>query len=60
MVQSPKDANEEMDAYCLRMGEKVRKDLGIPLLGKGAVDLTIEASGAPTCTQIGIAVLRPG
>ncbi len=48
-----------MDAYCLNTADKLRADLGIPRLGVGAVDLSIEASGAPTCTQIGIAVLKP-
>jgi hypothetical protein len=28
-------------------------------MGPGAIDLTIEASGAPTCIQIGVHVLKP-
>jgi hypothetical protein len=28
-------------------------------MGPGAIDLTIEASGAPSCIQIGVHVLKP-
>ena len=51
--------NEDTDAYCYRMVKKIQADLSIPELGAGSVDLGVEASGAPTCVQIGVAVLRP-
>lgn len=50
---------EEGEAYTARIAGELRQELGIPERGKGAIDLAIEASGAPTCVQIGLAVLKP-
>lgn len=50
---------EDGEAYTARVAGELRQELGIPERGKGAIDLAIEASGAPTCVQIGLAVLKP-
>ena len=50
---------EDAAAYCTRMAQSILSTLNIPALGPGAVDLSIEASGAPSCVQMGIQVLKP-
>jgi D-xylulose reductase len=57
--QPPKDKDEDADDYCSRVANQICGDLNIPAMGPGAIDLTIEASGAPTCIQIGVHVLKP-
>ncbi|OCF39357.1 chlorophyll synthesis pathway protein BchC [Kwoniella heveanensis CBS 569] len=58
-LPGPKNADEQPDAYAQRVTEDIIKTLNIPERGLGAVDLAIEASGAPTCIQIGINILKP-
>jgi L-iditol 2-dehydrogenase/D-xylulose reductase len=41
------------------VAELILSTLNIPAMGKGAIDLAIEASGAPTCVQMGMHVLKP-
>jgi len=57
--QGPKEGDEDVETYCARIAAKLCGDLDIPAMGPGAIDLTIEASGAPTCIQIGVHVLKP-
>jgi hypothetical protein len=57
--QPPKNQDEDADDYCSRIANAICSDLDIPAMGPGAIDLTIEASGAPTCIQIGVHVLKP-
>jgi D-xylulose reductase len=57
--QPPKNQDEDADEYCARVANALCGDLDIPAMGPGAIDLTIEASGAPTCIQIGVHVLKP-
>lgn len=57
--QGPKEGDEDIETYCARIAAKLCGDLDIPAMGPGAIDLTIEASGAPTCIQIGVHVLKP-
>jgi hypothetical protein len=35
------------------------QELGIDLMGPNAVDLVVEASGAETCAQMGLYLLKP-
>lgn len=58
-IQGPKEGDEDVETYCARIAAKLCGDLDIPAMGPGAIDLTIEASGAPTCIQIGVHVLKP-
>jgi L-iditol 2-dehydrogenase/D-xylulose reductase len=57
--QEARKQDEDAAAYCTRMAQSILSTLGLPALGPGAVDLTIEASGAPSCVQMGIQVLKP-
>lgn len=41
------------------MSDLILSSLNIPALGPGGIDLTIEATGAPSCVQMGIHVLKP-
>ncbi|WWD02656.1 chlorophyll synthesis pathway protein BchC [Kwoniella europaea PYCC6329] len=54
-----RDPNESMEDYCARVTEEIKTTLNIPSRDHGAVDLAIEASGAPTCIQMGINILKP-
>ncbi|WWD17531.1 chlorophyll synthesis pathway protein BchC [Kwoniella shandongensis] len=58
-LPGPKDATEDLEVYTSRIADEIRSTLNIPERDKGAVDLAIEASGAPTCVQIGLAILKP-
>lgn len=58
-LPGPRGAEEGMEDYCARVAESMLKELNIPASGKYGLDLTIEASGAPTCVQIGMHVLKP-
>ncbi|WVQ82392.1 chlorophyll synthesis pathway protein BchC [Cryptococcus sp. DSM 104549] len=58
-IPGPRQAEEDPDAYTARITEEMRTTLDIPERGKGSIDLAIEASGAPTCVQIGLAILKP-
>ncbi|KIR67157.1 chlorophyll synthesis pathway protein BchC [Cryptococcus bacillisporus CA1873] len=58
-IPGSKKDDEDGEAYTTRVAGELRQQLGIPERGKGAIDLAIEASGAPTCVQIGLAVLKP-
>ena len=58
-INEARGEGEEPAAYCTRMAQLLLSTLNIPALGPGAIDLTIEASGAPTCVQMGVQVLKP-
>ncbi|WVN88112.1 chlorophyll synthesis pathway protein BchC [Cryptococcus depauperatus CBS 7841] len=58
-IPGPRNQDESGEAYAVRVTEELRQTLSIPERGKGAVDLAIEASGAPSCVAIGVSVLRP-
>lgn len=41
------------------MSDELMSTLNIPALGPGGIDLAIEATGAPSCVQMGVHVLKP-
>ena len=57
--QEARGQDEDAAAYCTRMAKSILSTLNIPELGPGSIDLTIEASGAPSCVQMGVQVLKP-
>jgi L-iditol 2-dehydrogenase/D-xylulose reductase len=59
-AQPTKEAGESVDRWTARACEKIRSELGIPLRGAGSIDLVIEGSGAASCVQIGLTMLKPG
>ncbi|ODN79716.1 chlorophyll synthesis pathway protein BchC [Cryptococcus amylolentus CBS 6039] len=58
-IPGPKTEGEDGEAYTARVAAELQQTLNIPERGKGAIDLAIEASGAPPCVQLGLAVLKP-
>ena len=60
LIEQPaKPADEDPDAYAARIVAEMLKEFGMPAVGKGAVDLAIEASGAPSCVLMGVHILKP-
>ena len=57
--QPAKNQNEDTDAYCMRAMDEMRSQFGMPENGSGAIDLSIEASGAPACVSMGVYALKP-
>lgn len=45
--------------YAARAAEALRTELGIPALGFGAIDLAIDATGAPPCIAMAMHLLKP-
>lgn len=60
-VFSPPERNKEESQidYSRRSAEEMRKELGIAERGPEAVDVIIEATGAPVCVQTGIFLVKP-
>ncbi|ORY32623.1 putative sorbitol dehydrogenase [Naematelia encephala] len=59
VIPPPKEQGEDIDTFAARVTNAVRTQLGLPDRGPGAVDLALEASGAPTCMQMGLHILKP-
>ncbi|WVR07288.1 chlorophyll synthesis pathway protein BchC [Kwoniella sp. DSM 27419] len=58
-LPGPKNGDEALDVYTARLADEIKQTLNIPDRGFGSVDLAIEASGAPTCIQMGVNILKP-
>lgn len=57
----PKGPKEETQIeYSKRSMEAMRSTLGLTERGYDAVDLVIDASGAPVCIQTGVFMVKPG
>lgn len=57
--QVAKNQGEDSDDYAARASEELRKQFGIPALGRGAIDLVIDATGAPSCVAMSLHLLKP-
>lgn len=58
-LSPPRNADENPEEYAARVSDEIRTKLNIPERDSGAVDLAIEASGAPSCVQVGANILKP-
>jgi L-iditol 2-dehydrogenase/D-xylulose reductase len=58
-ISPPKKEGETGEAYAERASEELRAALNIPELGAGALDICIDASGAPSCIAMGLHLLKP-
>jgi len=58
-IPASRNKDEDADAYAERASAEMREELGIPALGRGAVDLSIDATGAPSCIQMALHLLKP-
>ncbi|KAG8906870.1 hypothetical protein FRB99_005930 [Tulasnella sp. 403] len=55
-----KERDETLIDYARRSAEEMKQSLGLTERGPDAVDLIIEASGAPVCVQTGVFLVKPG
>lgn len=54
------DKSLQAHEYSSQTAAKLRSDLSIPTRGHGSLDLIVDATGAETCCQIALEVIRPG
>lgn len=53
----PRDSESKID-YSTREAERMRKELDLEEGGVGALDVVVDCSGAETCIQMGLMVLK--
>ncbi|KAL7419078.1 hypothetical protein Q5752_005914 [Cryptotrichosporon argae] len=59
-IPPPNNQGESKADYTERSAETLRDALDVPLRGRGAIDVAIDASGAPVCIGTCIHLLKPG
>ncbi|KAK4684903.1 hypothetical protein P7C73_g5264, partial [Tremellales sp. Uapishka_1] len=53
------EANESRPQHSARAARNLLSTLGIPERGLGSIDLVVDATGAESCIQIGINIVKP-
>lgn len=56
----PRNPDEKPIDYSRRSAAEMQKQLGLTERGPNAVDLVIDATGAPPCIQSGVFLVKPG
>ncbi|ORX36932.1 sorbitol dehydrogenase [Kockovaella imperatae] len=54
-----KNEGESDDDYSVRAAKELREALGVPQLGRGSIDLAVDCTGAPSCIQMSLHLLKP-